>query len=100
MLWVGRDLEYHLVLKSFYEQEQFPPDKVVQGPIQPGFVYFKGWGIHNPSINQFQCLTTLTAEDFFLIHNLHLSYFIFLVLPIQALVKIPSPALLQAAFRD
>lgn len=89
MLWVGRDLKYHLVLKLFYGQELFPPDQAVQSLIQPGFGYFHGWGIHNLSVNQFQCL----------ILNLHLSYFILLVLPIHALMKIPSPALLQAPFR-
>ena len=47
MVWLGRDLEDHLVPKPCHGQGRLPPDQVAPRPSQPGLEHCQGWGIHN-----------------------------------------------------
>ena len=83
---------------SWHGQGHLPLDQVAQNPIQPCLEHFQGWGIHNFLGNLFQCLTTFTVNNFFLISNLP-SFSLKplpLVLSLHALVNSPSPAFLEA----
>lgn len=61
---------------SCHEQGHFPPDLVAQGLIQPGLEHCQGHGTSTISPETlFQCLTTLTVLNFFLISNLNLLSF-------------------------
>ena len=82
-------------------QGHLPLDQVVQSPVQPGLEHCQG-GASTASLgNLCPCLITLTVKNSFLISNLNLPSFSLkplpLVLSLHALVKIPSPAFLQAS---
>lgn len=47
MARVGKDLKDHLFPTPCHGQGHLPPDQFAQSPIQPGFEYLQGWGIHN-----------------------------------------------------
>ena len=84
------------------KQGHLPLDQVTQSPIQPGFECFQE-GPSTASLgNQFQCLTTLSVKNFFLISCLNLpssslkTFPLFLL--VYALLKSPYPPFLQAPF--
>jgi len=50
MVWVGRDLTYHLVPTPCHGQGHLPLDQVAQSPIQPGLDHCQGGGSHSFSV--------------------------------------------------
>jgi len=47
MVWVGRDLEDHLVPTPCHEQGHLPPAHAAQSSIQPGLEHCQGGGSHS-----------------------------------------------------
>jgi len=92
MFWVGRDLTDHLVLT---------PSARLLKALSNLALNTSREGTSTTSLSNFcQGLTTLTVKNFFPVCNLNLPFFslkpLALVLLLHALVKSPSPALLQA----
>ena len=104
MVWVGRDLKDHLVPTPlpWAGTPSTRPGCSKSHPAWPWTLPGRG----QPQLrwdNLFQCLTSLIVKNFFLISSLNLPSFTLktlpLVLSLQALVKSPSPAFLQAPLR-
>ena len=75
-----------------------PLYQVAQSPIQPGLEHFQEWASTASLGNLFQCLTTLTVNNFFPVSDLSPPSFS-LKISIHALAKkILSPAFLSAHF--
>ena len=66
------DLEDHLFQAPCYRQVHLPLDQVAQCPVQPGLECFRKGAFTTSLGNLFQCLTTLTLKNVFLIPGLNL----------------------------
>jgi len=101
MVWVGRDLEDHLVptplamSRDIFHQPRLlrAPSNLALNPAREGAA--------TASLGSLcQCLTTLMGKNFFLISHLNLPSFSLepfpLVLSLHTLVKSPSPSFLSA----
>ena len=85
----------HLVQPPCSEQGHLQLDQAAQSPVQPDLECFQGWATLG---NLFQCFTTLTAKNFFLISSLNLPSLSLKQLPVvlsqQALLRCLSPSFL------
>ena len=83
-------LKGHLVQLPCSEQGHLQLHQAAQSPVQPDLQCLKGWASTTSLGNLFQCLTTLSVKNLFLISNLNLPFqleTISPVLPQQTLVK-------------
>jgi len=91
--WIGLEGTFkdHLVQSPFHGQGHLPLDQVAQSPIQPALEHVREGAATASPGNLFQCFTTLTVQNFFLMSNLNLSSCSLkplpLMLSLQALVK-------------
>ena len=101
MVWVGRDLKDHLVPTPLPWAGTPSTRPGAQSPIQPGLEHCQGGGSHSFSGQPVPVPQHPHREEFFLcIWSKCFSVKPFpLVLSLHALVKSPSPALLQACFQ-
>ena len=89
-LELERTLKGHWVHQPCNEQGHPQLKQVAQSLVQPGLECLHGWGIHHIPDNLYQCLTTLTAKDFFLMSNLNLpslNYYSFLFSSVIMMMK-------------
>ena len=90
---------FHRLIESLELEETFKRH-LVQLPCLESL---QGWDINHITGNLFQCLTTLTVKDFFLISNLNLPSLSLKPLPLvllpQTLKKRLSPSFLLLPFR-
>jgi len=101
LVWVGRDLTDHLGIPTTLPRAgTHSTGPVCSKPFQPGLERFQGRDIHSFSGQPAPVPHYPQSEEFFLIASLNLSSFSLkplpLVLSLQALVKCPFPAPLQA----
>ena len=93
----------HLGQPSCSEQGYRQPDQVAQSPIQPSLECSRDGASITSLGNPFQCFTTLTVKNFFLIPNLNLPSLslkpLLHGLSQQALLKRMSLSFLQPHFR-
>jgi len=66
MIWVEGTFKI-IQFQHGYGQGHLPLDQVAHSPIQPGLECFQGGGFTTSVGNLFQCVTTLTVKNFFLI---------------------------------
>lgn len=100
-VWVGRELQNHLVNLSWHGKRHHPIDHIAQSLIQHGLEHFQGWRIHSSS-GQPISVPLFRKRCLFHISNLNLLSFTLklfsLVLPLQAVIKCLSPSFLWLSF--
>jgi len=99
MVFLGRDLKYHLVpTPPHHGQGHLPPDQFDQSPIQADIEYWQGGDIHSFSGQPVPGPHHPHSEEFLNLPSFSLKP-LPLVLSLHALGKSPSSAFLQARFR-